>query len=147
MRWGVVAESALAGGLDKGTAGDRYQVIVHVDADTLAAGAEDGERSTDGAATAPPERIRRGRGRPATEVGRTRPATRAGDRPHGPYVPAGTYGPCGAAPGSTDEPSPERGAWRGAAERIRHGGSLPRRKPARAGSAGPGRQQRPVGAR
>ena len=27
---GVVAESALAGGLDRGTAGDRYQVVVHV---------------------------------------------------------------------------------------------------------------------
>ena len=33
---GVVAESALAGGLDRGTAGDRYQVVVHVDADVLA---------------------------------------------------------------------------------------------------------------
>ena len=33
---GVVAESALAGGLDRGTAGDRYQVVVHVDADALA---------------------------------------------------------------------------------------------------------------
>ena len=34
---GTVAECALAGGLDKGTAGDRYQVVVHVDADTLTA--------------------------------------------------------------------------------------------------------------
>ena len=33
---GVVAECALAGGLDRGTAGDRYQVVVHVDADALA---------------------------------------------------------------------------------------------------------------
>ena len=33
---GVVAESALAGGLDRGTAGDRYQVVLHVDAGTLA---------------------------------------------------------------------------------------------------------------
>ena len=32
---GVVAECALAGGLDRGTAGDRYQVVVHVDADAL----------------------------------------------------------------------------------------------------------------
>ena len=32
---GVIAESALAGGLDRGTAGDRYQVVVHVDADAL----------------------------------------------------------------------------------------------------------------
>ena len=33
---GVIAESALAGGLDRGTAGDRYQVVVHVDAGALA---------------------------------------------------------------------------------------------------------------
>ena len=43
---GTVAECALAGGLDKGTAGDRYQVVVHVDADTLA----DGGRADDGGA-------------------------------------------------------------------------------------------------
>ena len=34
---GVVAECALAGGLDRGTAGDRYQVVVHVDAGALTA--------------------------------------------------------------------------------------------------------------
>ena len=34
---GVVAEWALAGGLDRGTAGDRYQVVVHVDAGALEA--------------------------------------------------------------------------------------------------------------
>ena len=33
---GRVAEAALAGGLDKGTRGDRYQVVVHVDAAVLA---------------------------------------------------------------------------------------------------------------
>ena len=33
---GVVAECALAGGLDRGTAGDRYQVMVHVDSGALA---------------------------------------------------------------------------------------------------------------
>jgi hypothetical protein len=32
---GLVAESALAGGLDNGTRGDRYQVVVHVDAEAL----------------------------------------------------------------------------------------------------------------
>ena len=36
---GRLAECALAGGLDRGTAGDRYQVVLHVDAETLA---EDG---------------------------------------------------------------------------------------------------------
>ena len=33
---GTVAECALAGGLDRGTAGDRYQVVVHVDGGALA---------------------------------------------------------------------------------------------------------------
>ena len=32
---GLVAESALAADLDRGTAGDRYQVVLHVEADTL----------------------------------------------------------------------------------------------------------------
>jgi len=32
---GRLAECALAGGLDRGTAGDRYQVVLHVDAETL----------------------------------------------------------------------------------------------------------------
>ena len=36
---GRLAECALASGLDRGTAGDRYQVVLHVDAETLA---EDG---------------------------------------------------------------------------------------------------------
>jgi len=39
---GLVAESALAAGLDPGTRGDRYQVVVHVDAGVLAAGGEGG---------------------------------------------------------------------------------------------------------
>ena len=33
---GLLAECALAGGLDRGTAGDRYQVVLHVDAGALA---------------------------------------------------------------------------------------------------------------
>ncbi|MPZ17368.1 MAG: DUF222 domain-containing protein [Luteitalea sp.] len=42
---GLLAESALASDLDRGTAGDRYQVVVHVDEDTLTAdaGTADGE--------------------------------------------------------------------------------------------------------
>ena len=35
---GLVAESALAAGLDPGSRGDRYQVVVHVDAEVLEAG-------------------------------------------------------------------------------------------------------------
>jgi hypothetical protein len=40
---GLVAESALAGGLDPGSRGDRYQVVVHVDGEVLAATAGNGE--------------------------------------------------------------------------------------------------------
>jgi hypothetical protein len=40
---GLVAESALAADLDRGTAGDRYQVVVHVDADGLDGAAEAGQ--------------------------------------------------------------------------------------------------------
>ncbi len=40
---GVVAESALAADLDRGTAGDRYQVVLHVEVETLQAEAGDGE--------------------------------------------------------------------------------------------------------
>ena len=36
----MVAECALAGGLDRGTPGDRYQVVLHVDAGTLAEDAD-----------------------------------------------------------------------------------------------------------
>jgi hypothetical protein len=45
---GLVAESALASGLDPGTRGDRYQVVVHVDAEVLAATGEGGERGEGG---------------------------------------------------------------------------------------------------
>ncbi len=39
---GLVAESALAAGLDPGSRGDRYQVVVHVDAEALPADGEGG---------------------------------------------------------------------------------------------------------
>jgi len=39
---GLIAESALAAGLDPGSRGDRYQVVVHVDAEVLAPGGEGG---------------------------------------------------------------------------------------------------------
>ena len=99
---GVVAESALAGGLDKGTAGDRYQVVVHVDADTLAAGAEDGEPSTDGAATARPNASAADTA--AADGGWTDAARDAEGRPAGSYVPAGTSGLGSAAAGAADAP-------------------------------------------
>jgi hypothetical protein len=42
---GLVAESALAAGLDPGSRGDRYQVVVHVDAEALPAASEEGTSS------------------------------------------------------------------------------------------------------
>ena len=51
---GLLAECALAGGLDKGTAGDRYQVVVHVDAGVLA-DARDVPAGTPDSATPDPE--------------------------------------------------------------------------------------------
>ena len=44
---GLVAESALAADLDPGSAGDRYQVVVHVDADALQADATTGQAALD----------------------------------------------------------------------------------------------------
>ena len=46
----LVAEAALAGGLDKGTAGDRYQVVLHVDAAALAERRDVPAGTPDGAA-------------------------------------------------------------------------------------------------
>ena len=40
---GLLAESALSADLDRGTAGDRYQVVVHVEADGLGADVEAGQ--------------------------------------------------------------------------------------------------------
>ena len=71
---GTVAEAALAGGLDRGTAGDRYQVVLHVDTEAL------GER----------------RDVPAGTSGDA--ASGSAPRADGDRVPAGTSG--GAASGS-----------------------------------------------
>ena len=48
---GLIAESALAADLDRGTAGDRYQVVLHVEAETLRA--EAGGRVPDARTLAP----------------------------------------------------------------------------------------------
>jgi hypothetical protein len=42
---GLLAEVALAADLDRGTAGDRYQVVIHVDAEALAPAAASGEEN------------------------------------------------------------------------------------------------------
>ena len=85
---GVVVESALAGGLDRGTAGDRYQVVLRVDAGALEArpdvSAGTSEQAADGAAV----------GRDASGVPAGTPETTACDvqpAEDGEYVPAGTY--------------------------------------------------------
>ena len=48
--FGLIAESALAAKLDTGTAGDRYQVVVHVDPDALKEGVSAETSPTDGQA-------------------------------------------------------------------------------------------------
>ena len=94
---GMVAECALAGGLDKGTAGDRYQVVVHVDADTLA---DDGQQGEDPAAAARPGDSAASDGAAVDGAAASRPGESpavdggaAGPDPEKPvrYVPAGTY--------------------------------------------------------
>lgn len=56
---GLVAESALAGGLDPGTRGDRYQVVVHVDAEALSVGGEGGAALLDDGSRVSAETSRR----------------------------------------------------------------------------------------
>ncbi len=122
---GTVAECALAGGLDKGTAGDRYQVVVHVDADTLTA--DDADRP-EAAATAPcPSNGTGNSGTRASDGPNTRTSRCPSDRngqdedeaalttnggavAPAPYVPAGTYGRCSAgADKAADESAPPAG--------------------------------------
>ena len=70
---GMVAECALAGGLDRGTAGDRYQVVLHVDAGTLA---EDADVP---AGTSPPaQRHHPSHGTPSRCPGPRRPGPASG---------------------------------------------------------------------
>ena len=70
---GMLAECALAGGLDRGTAGDRYQVVLHVDAGALA-------------------------GQPDVPAGTSeRAVTDTKPTEDGQYVPAGTPAPTNAS--------------------------------------------------
>ena len=71
---GVIAECALSGGLDRGTAGDRYQVVVHVDADALTE-AHDVPAGTSETATLVPVRGGAGQEARAVAVRRTDRAT------------------------------------------------------------------------
>ena len=92
---GTLAEAALAGGLDRGTAGDRYQVVLHVDAEALAE-PRDVPAGTSGCAASESE-------------------PRAG----GERVPAGTPGAHAAAGGPGDG-SPMRTETPSRAGRARH---------------------------
>ena len=73
---GMLAECALAGGLDRGTAGDRYQVVVHVDAGALAE-VPDVPAGTPAAQAAPA----RPGGAPAARTRPGSPRLAAGGRP------------------------------------------------------------------
>ena len=76
---GRVAEAALAAKLDPGTAGDRYQVVLHVDAATLAQDDPVADRNGVPAGTPPPAASANGADRPADTASHTA------------YVPAGTF--------------------------------------------------------
>ena len=56
---GLLAESALAADLDRGTAGDRYQVVLHVDEDVLGDGAGGGQSALEDGIRVPAESSRR----------------------------------------------------------------------------------------
>ena len=113
---GMVAECALAGGLDKGTAGDRYQVVVHVDANTLADDGEEREEEEDRAASgrlgdaAVVDRAavdRAAASRPGESPAVDGDAAGPGPERPAPCVPAGTYRRrAGAVSPAADEASP-----------------------------------------
>jgi hypothetical protein len=56
---GLIAESALAGGMDPGTRGDRYQVVIHVDQAALQDSAEQGVSALEDRRHVPAEMCRR----------------------------------------------------------------------------------------
>ena len=120
---GTLAEAALAGGLDRGTAGDRYQVVLHVDAEAL------GERQDVPAGTS---------GGAASES-----EPRAG----GDRVPARTFG--GAASGSEPRAGgqrvPARTSARAASDRPGGGSPVHTEMPGRAGRARQRRRRRASG--
>ena len=119
---GMVAEAALAGGLDRGTAGDRYQVVLHVDAEALTE-PRDVPAGTSAGAAAGPGQQNPGRCAPAEmSAGVVGP----GREMPGGYVPAGT--PDGDAGRSGAEPRRDGRRWR------RTNGPCPGARPAPAAS-------------
>ena len=82
---GRVAEAALSAGLDPGTAGDRYQVVLHVDAETLTC---DPVADRNGVPAGTPEAASaKGADSPAGTSG----SATADTASHTAYVPAGTF--------------------------------------------------------
>ena len=86
---GTVAEAALANRLDRGTAGDRYQVVLHVDAEALPARPDVSAGTFGGAADGSEPRTSRGRV-PAGTSGN--PADGSARRTSRNRVPTGTSG-------------------------------------------------------
>ena len=115
---GVVAECALAGGLDRGTAGDRYQVVLHVDAGALADARDvPAGTSVPGSASAPQSQTVLGGDSPAAGLrcGEGRDAARSGRRdserwpPHADHLTGAAVGAGGArravpVPGLSEPP-------------------------------------------
>ena len=113
---GVVAEAALAGGLDKGTAGDRYQVVLHVDAAALAEPRDVLAGTSAGAAAGSGPRGCGGDVPAGTPAGAD---SGSGPRGCGGDVPAETPGTMGAASGASGNGSPLGGDAPCRAERSR----------------------------
>ena len=100
---GTLAEAALAAGLDRGTAGDRYQVVLHVDAEALAEQADVPAETSRGAA--PESKPRAGGDRVPAGTSRGA-ASESKPRAGGDRVPAGTFG------GAASESEPQAGGDR-----------------------------------
>ncbi len=118
---GLVAESALKGGLDPGSSGDRYQVVVHVSEAELRNPAEPVHECRTGVPAGTPSTGEAANAVTAPTTGARVPAETsyagtAGIAATGVHVPAGTPGATGSAPRATTKQSERpaiRGAWLG----------------------------------
>ena len=100
---GTVAEAALAGGLDRGTAGDRYQVVLHVDAEALGERPDVPAGTSGGAASESEPRAGGDRVLAGTSA---EAASRSEPRAGGDRVPAGTPATSQAASGGPGDGAP-----------------------------------------
>ena len=142
---GTVAEAALAGGLDRGTAGDRYQVVLHVDAEALAEPRDVPAGTSRGAASGSEPRANGDRVPAGTAGGlASEPQPRAG----GHRVPAGTSGAAasGSEPRAGDDRVPAGTPATARPAACGPGGEspIPTEMPGRAGRA-PQRRRRTSG--